>query len=134
MKVLIFLVVLFGLGVIAGNRTASPGVDFVKVPITKTVHDPAPPAEVIYKLPPACQDALDAAFVVDTQANIIYDSGTEQLDILTDARIAFAGHGNLTKVQEDQQDLLSSTVGALGDMEEAFASYQGFMKDCEAEK
>lgn len=135
MKFLIIVVVIFSIGIVIGKNTASPKVDFVRMPAkTKIVKEPAPPPVVKTEWPEACADALDYAYEIEVYANKIYDSGTKQLDIISQGRVAVSGNGDMSAVENRQRALQGITVGALGSLEKAFAAYDLANQECKGEQ
>ena len=141
LKFAIFFVVIFCIGAGFGSQLApTADVEFIEVPKTKIVYkdptpDPPPPTPIA-QLPESCVYALVYAQKAVDNAEHIYHSGEEQIQIIGNARIALYDESfpDLQLVQENQQKLSNSTVGYLADMEEALSTYETALKKCEEDQ
>lgn len=127
----------FMLGAQMGHDAADPKTRVVHVPVdhtvTKVVHDPAPPPEIHNVMPESCQSALRYERAIARNADRMYARGDRQLAIVSQARMALASNGDLSKVEERQRNLSGALVGNLSDMSEAITLYTESMKNCEAD-
>jgi hypothetical protein len=136
LKVLIVFAVIFSIGLCTGwamKPTSEERVEFIEVPhttiVTETAEpEPAPPAE----LGDACLAAIESADRVARQAEHVYDSGTDQLAIISDARIALFDQDTteLQAITTRQNRLHSSTVGNLAALEEALLAMHQALTTC----
>jgi len=125
----------FGLGGCLGQNMASPEVEFVKIPVTRTVKEkvtPPPPVEVLV-VPESCLRMAEAAERMNEAANRLYARGREQKDIVGDARIALATNDGLNSIYEAQHRLSSELVGDLYDLSKARTAYDRARANCESE-
>jgi hypothetical protein len=129
----VILVTLF-IGALIGASFQPPAkVEFVEVPHTKIIYRDAedpPPAPPAPPLSDECKAALRFANGAVKHAEKVYASGDTQLQIISDARIALFDADSLALIQERQQRLHNSTVGALADLEEAIDLYHSTIKLC----
>jgi hypothetical protein len=138
LKFFIAVAMIFGIGACTGyNIQPQPEdhVEFIQVPhtviVTETAKpDPQPvqPAE----LSDACLAAIKSADRVARHAESIFDSGTNQLAIISDARIALFDQDTteLQAITNRQNRLHSSTVGHLALMEESLLAMKRALQTC----
>lgn len=120
----------FSLGAI--NASDEPTkVDFIEVPRTKIIHEPAPDPVKVPTIPQSCLDALAYADDITRAAEAIYRSGQEQLQIIEDGRLTLIRGEPMIEIDRRQRDLHGKTVGDLYDLEEAFAMYDTAEQECE---
>lgn len=130
----ILVVIAFLLGSCMGSMTKSADVEFVKIrqPTETVTVEPDPlPAEVIH--PESCENALMYAERIAAAASKIYALGDEQLDIISQGRIALGNPASMQTVEEDQRKLHGNTVGALQSMSKAQYLYDLTSEKCEKE-
>lgn len=116
----IALLGVFMLGGCLGSKTTETKVDFVEVPKTKIIHEEAPPPEVhtVYKTPDSCTMAAELTTDVSKAANELYNQGDEQLDIMSDGRVAAWKGTGFSEVENAQRDLMSDTIETLSKMQQ----------------
>jgi len=130
---LIFGGVCLGAGILLGNKTATPEVDFVEVPKTVTVTEEAPPPVEVAVFPESCQRALEYALRLERNGEKLFHAGDKQLAIFSDARLTLAAGGDLNAIENEQRRLRSSTVGSLYNMTEAFYQFELAYEECHEE-
>lgn len=131
MRILIGVAIIFCFGVLMGNKTASPEVEFVKIPGKTKVVEKKLPAEKIEVLPESCRAALDAADRLWNGSSALYASGQRQKDIMAEARRALHGAVPTSDIDKKQRELSGDLIGILEDMSEANYLYETYIKECE---
>ena len=131
MRALVALVVAFVLGILVANATHTPEVDFVEVPKTKTVREPAPDPIEVTVVPEACIEAVKFAKEIADAAGRMYAYSDEQLAIISLARKTLADGGDLSVAENRQRDLQGDTVGDLYSVEEALYNFEMTYEECE---
>lgn len=104
MKTLVAVALIFGLGALLGNKTADPPLEILRITHTRTVHDPAPAPAVKYRLPPACESAIELAEEIQRGALKLDAASTTTIDLIDKARIA-ATEGNDNELVEAENQL-----------------------------
>jgi len=106
--------------------------------ITKTVEVPAeappePEVEIHYQLPTECEEALHLANGIWRTAGAIDSKSSEQLDIISEVRIALGEHDfqGLLEAENDQRNLQNHTVGAVVRLSQDMSDFQTAMHGCE---
>ena len=117
-------------GVIAANNNIEPEVEYK----TKTVHEPEPykVTETVEVLSEPCDTALQSASKIYHGAVAIDASSTKQLDIISSVRVAIAGQdmAELNRLDAQQRNLQSRTLGGAQALAEAYPTYLTAKQEC----
>lgn len=130
---LIAVLSIFGVGVLMGAKTASPGVEFVEIPKTKVVHEEAPPPEKVEVVPESCLLAMDLAKQLYNEASDMYSLGDEQIDIMSEGRKAAVVGEGFSDVEMLMRDLQSDNIENLSDLSELLYDFEQQSEECNAE-
>lgn len=129
--VLVMVAVAFIFGSLLGHATTTPRVDVVKVPHTVVKTE----TKVVTKTKPVsavCVRALDLGDQIFRAAASFDASGTKQLDIITDARVALLDNDTIAlgRVLERQNSLQGDTVGYVKNLSEVITEYRSARAQC----
>ena len=117
-------------GVIAANNNIEPEVEYK----TKTVHEPEPykVTETVEVLSEPCDTALQSASKIYHGAVAIDASSTKQLDIISSVRVAIAQQdmAELNRLDAQQRNLQSRTLGGAQALAEAYPTYLTAKQEC----
>lgn len=115
---------------VSGQSTKT---EFVRIPgKTKVIYEEKE-GPTKYVFPDSCLRAVELADVIVRNSEDMYDYGTEQLNIISDARMFLADNRDLAVIENRQRDLQGKMVGNLADAEEAFNEYQTAEPKCKEE-
>jgi hypothetical protein len=129
----VWVVSAFVVGSIMGGVTSSDTrAEFIEVPKTKVIHEPAPEPEKVPYIPEGCLDAVETAERLAISAEGIYASGEEQIAIVQDGRLYLAAQRNMSDIEERQRALHGETVGFLYELAKDLAVYEEEIKECKA--
>ena len=117
-------------GVNAANNNIEPEVEYK----TKTVHEPEPykVTETVEVLSEPCDTALQSASKIYHGAVAIDASSTKQLDIISSVRVAIAQQdmAELNRLDAQQRNLQSRTLGGAQALAEAYPTYLTAKQEC----
>lgn len=135
MKLTAVLVLLaFGIGSCFGGQLSEDSApEIIKVERTKILRESAPEPEKVPYVPDSCSEALALADEIVRNAEALFHSGEEQINILQDTRLVLAAGSNTTAVEDRQRRLHGRTVEYLLNLEEKFALYEQYVAECKKE-
>lgn len=84
-------------------------------------------------MPESCLNALAYAFEIGTYAEKNYAFSDQQLQIISDVRLAIAENSDTSDEEVAQRQLQGRMVGNLADMEKAFSRYVTANDECNKE-
>lgn len=121
------------MGSCVGQSAGETKVEFIEVPRTEIVHEPAPAPEEVLVVPQACVKAIEYAFRIAEAAENNYQLSTRQLNIISDGRRALASGDNTSEVEVAQRQLQGDAVGNLYDLEVALERFDIVGPECKKE-
>lgn len=133
MRVLILVAVCLFVGSCAGAKVAGEPetkTEFVQMPGKTKVIVEKEKGDTVYVMPDSCIRALEMADEMVRNAEDMYDFGTEQLQIISDTRMALADGGDLATIENRQRKLQGKMVRNLSDAEEAYYKYGLAYNEC----